>query len=92
MGFLKVKRLQCSSEKNKLGDIFLKPKQVAYLDFLYHGRDVVAVLPTGFGKSLIYQVLPFLFPVKDKSNIVIVVKPHNIFISLVVNLFLCQFL
>ena len=39
------------------------------------GYDVIAVLPTGFGKSLIYQLLPFIIPVKSKSNIVIVVSP-----------------
>ena len=38
-------------------------------------RDVVSVLPTGFGKSLIFQLLPFVFPTIDKRNIVIVVCP-----------------
>lgn len=70
------KRLQFSLEKNNFKRS-LKPKQIACMDFLYRGLDVIAVLPTGFGKSLIYQVLPYLIPVKEKSNIVIVVAPLN---------------
>ena len=34
----------------------LKPEQKEALEFLLSGRDVLAILPTGFGKSLIYQV------------------------------------
>ena len=47
-------------------------------------KDVLAVLPTGFGKSLIYQVLPAIFdfiqcgcePTKEES-VIIVVSPLN---------------
>jgi len=43
-------------------------------------KDVLAVLPTGFGKSLIYQVLPAIFdfiqcgcePTKEESVIIVV--------------------
>ena len=41
---------------------------------LLHGK-VVAVLPTGYGKSLIFQILPFFLPPKCSRNIVIVVCP-----------------
>ena len=34
----------------------LKPEQKEALEFLLSGRDVLAILPTGFGTSLIYQV------------------------------------
>ena len=71
------KRLQSALEKNNLNGFTLRPKQVICLDYLYRGIDVVAVLPTGFGKSLIYQVLPFLMPLKEQNNIVIVVAPLN---------------
>ena len=45
-------------------------------------RDVLTVLPTGFGKSLCYQALPGIFDFiesegKQKDSIVIVVSPLN---------------
>ena len=36
----------------------LKPEQAKVLDFLIEKENVLAVLPTGFGKSLLYAVLP----------------------------------
>ena len=36
----------------------LKAKQVKCLEALYFGKDVVAVLPTGYGKSMIFHLLP----------------------------------
>ena len=44
----------------------LRPKQVVSLEKLFLGRDVLAVLPTGYGKSLIYHVLPALFHWKKR--------------------------
>ena len=46
-------------------------------EYLLKGKDVFAVLPTGFGKSLLFQLLPDIFPVKADKNIVIVVGPLN---------------
>ena len=54
-----------------------KPLQVKCFEYLLKGQDVVAVLPTGFGKSLLFQVLPDFLPVKADKNIVIVVCPLN---------------
>ena len=39
----------------RLGGLVLKEKQEEALKNLLDGKDVFAVLPTGFGKSLIYQ-------------------------------------
>ncbi|XP_057313372.1 uncharacterized protein LOC130654739 [Hydractinia symbiolongicarpus] len=39
------------------------------------GHHVIAVLPTGFGKSLIYQLLPDFVPERKAGNIVLVVSP-----------------
>lgn len=41
------------------------------------GRDVFINLPTGFGKSLIYQALPLVFDLTSKQpgHIVVVVSP-----------------
>lgn len=69
--------LENALEKNKLQNIYLKPKQVVCLKYIFEGLDVIAILPTGFGKSLIYQLLPWMLPVKEKNNIVIVAAPLN---------------
>ena len=39
-------------------NIILKAKQVYCLERFYLKKDLLAVLPTGYGKSLVYQVLP----------------------------------
>jgi superfamily II DNA or RNA helicase len=38
--------------------IKLKEEQKEAVHQVVNGRDVIAVLPTGFGKSLIYHLLP----------------------------------
>jgi len=38
-----------------LGGLVLKREQKEAVSRLLEGKDVLAVLPTGFGKSLIYQ-------------------------------------
>ena len=37
-------------------EIIVKPEQETAVSELVHGRDVMAVLPTGFGKSMIFTV------------------------------------
>ena len=39
----------------------LKPKQVEALQSFTSGHDVFVALPTGYGKSVIYAILPRLF-------------------------------
>lgn len=39
----------------------LKPKQVQAVEAFVNGHDVFVSLPTGYGKSLIYAVLPGTF-------------------------------
>ena len=46
-------------------------------EYLLNGSDVIAVLPTGFGKSLLFQLLPNFLPLKADKNVVIVVCPLN---------------
>ena len=43
-----------------------KPKQVICLENVYFEKDVICVLPTGYGKSLIFQLLPMLLFAKFK--------------------------
>ena len=56
-----------------------KPCKVLCLEHLLSGQDVFAVFPTGYGKSILFQVLPDLFPQKvpGKYNIVLVICPLN---------------
>ncbi len=42
-------------------ELVLKSKQVDVLKALYQGKDCFVWFPTGYGKSLCYQLLPFLF-------------------------------
>ena len=43
----------------RLGYMSLKPEQLSAIDAILRGRDTIVSVPTGFGKSLVYQVLPF---------------------------------
>ena len=69
----------------KKEDLVLKPEQSAALEFVFKGKDVFIWFPTGFGKSICYQALPFMFdhklgrnnmpsPMADRS-VVLVVSP-----------------
>lgn len=64
-------------------EIILKPKQLESLSNIYDGKDCIVNLPTGFGKSLIFHLLPCLFRNKlclkeSDSAVVIVVCPLNV--------------
>ena len=45
--------------------IILKVKQVICLESLFLKKDLVAVLPTRYGKSLFFQVLPRMLSKRD---------------------------
>ena len=75
-------------------NINLKPKQVKSLETIYLGRNTIGVLPTGYGKSIIFYLLPRLFFDKINSKsaqsvssssslnpVVVVVSPLNSLIS-----------
>ena len=47
-------------------EIVLKPKQVRCLKCIYLQTDVMCVLPTGYGKSLIFHLLPMMMFAKFK--------------------------
>lgn len=68
---------QCAaSVAAKLGYQTLKEKQEDILVQFMHGQDVFGVLPTGYGKSLCFACLPWMFDkLKEPSSIVIVVSP-----------------
>ena len=71
-------------------NINIKPKHVKCLEAVYRGKDIVGVLPTGYGKSIIFHLLPGLFLAKVSSRateqlpshpVIIVVLPLNALIS-----------
>jgi len=45
----------------EIGIDCLKPKQLEAIEAFVSGRDVFVPLPTGYGKSVIYAILPLLF-------------------------------
>ena len=64
---------------------FFLPKQVICLEKIFANLEVLAVLPTGYGKSLIFCLLPALMfakkngvkcPFTKISSIIIVVSPY----------------
>ena len=62
----------------KFGHFSIKSEQLQVVSSILNGRDVFAVLPTGYGKSFCYSCLPYMFdtiaPIETPS-IVIVVAP-----------------
>ena len=51
----------------------------AIIQFVEKQRDVFINLPTGFGKSLIYQVLPLVFDaMHGEGHIVVVLSPSSL--------------
>jgi len=67
----------------KQRSVKLKPEQESAIKATYEGSDVFLWLPTGYGKSICYQVLPFLFDCKlnrtnslpKQQSMVLVVSP-----------------
>jgi len=55
----------------------LKPEQIEALESLLAGDDVLAILPTGFGKSLIYQVFCLAKHSSNSNASVLVISPLN---------------
>ncbi|ROL28095.1 ATP-dependent DNA helicase Q-like 3 [Anabarilius grahami] len=57
--------------------LILKEEQRTAIKAFVDGKDVFAVLPTGFGKSLIYQLAPMVAKKmgRNENPVVIVVSP-----------------
>lgn len=56
-----------------------KEEQVSCLWAVWQQKDLLAILPTGFGKSLIFQAVPFLLSHRDRTApcTTIVITPIN---------------
>ena len=60
-------------------NIILKPKQVVCLETIYMGKDLICILPTGYGKSLIFHLIPCLmFARNNKEDVIVRWKSHGI--------------
>ncbi len=68
---------------------YLKPKQIDSLDALVlKKQDVIAVLPTGYGKSLIFDLIPFVcisfidnVKTTDDEPLILVISPLDAIIN-----------
>lgn len=66
----------------KMSHLCLKQEQKLSIHAMYERKDVFVFLPTGYGKSICFQVLPFLFDYTldlvgagEKRSSVLVVSP-----------------
>ena len=67
----------CVVVASSLGYPTLSEQQLRVLLSYIRGNDVFAVLPTGYGKSLCYAVLPMVFDrlLGAKDSVVVVITP-----------------
>ena len=61
----------------KLGYSSLKTEQLEIVMAVLRGRDVFGILPTGYGKTLCFACLPFIFEqiLEGEASIVLIVTP-----------------
>ena len=77
-------RLMACSAALSLGISQLKAEQRKAIDAFVSGKDVFVYLPTGFGKTVCYIVLPVVFDTLRKvtgESIVVVVSPLKILMA-----------
>ncbi|XP_065933778.1 uncharacterized protein [Magallana gigas] len=73
---LQLLNLHCGTDIN-----YLKPKQVVTIKQALK-NDCISVLPTGYGKSLIFEILPFVdFSFYDRQCLVLLICPLNVIIE-----------
>lgn len=56
--------------KNKFGHTAFKPYQYQIINNILNGKDVLAIMPTGYGKSLCFQLPPLM-----TDEVAIVISP-----------------
>ena len=81
-------------ELNETGMVFsLKKEQESAMSHIFNGKDVMAILPTGFAKSLIFQLFVTMCGVRSKrqggicfSGIIVISPLQGIIQSIIVRL------
>ena len=68
--------LLCVNQQN----LVLKAKHEEALFHLYNGRDVFAWFPTGYGKSIFFQLVPFLLDFKLNHTTVPQVERNEVLV------------
>ena len=63
---------------DQLGGLVLKEEQKLAVEALFSGKDVMAILPTGFRKFIIYQSFVIAKNVANTASIVVVVPLRSI--------------
>lgn len=72
-----LSQVEFALSKGNFPSLNFKPLQLKCLEYVFKGQDIIGILPTGFGKSILFHLLPHFIPVKKRKNIVIVVCPLN---------------
>ena len=78
MAFIKVfRKLQEAISASNFPTIYFKPKQIQVFETILDYFDVIAILPTGYGKSCLCQLLAVFLQQSNEQGIVIVLSPLN---------------
>ena len=62
------KALYFALEQTNVGDFCFRPKQIEILLNVWRGNNVVGLLPTGYGKSLVFYLIPDLMFYKSRAR------------------------
>ena len=72
MAYIKVfRKLQDAISATNFPIIYFKPKQIQVFESILNHFDVIAVLPTGYEKTCLFQLLPRFLQQLNEQGIVI---------------------
>ena len=71
-----LSRLGSAGNRFSFPPLCLRPLQVKCLEYLLKSKDFVAVLPNGFVKSLLFQLLWDFLPVKAPQHLNVALYAH----------------
>ena len=78
MAYIKAfRKLQDTISATNFPTIYFKPKQIQLFDSILDHFDVIAVLPTGYEKSCLFQLSLGFLQQSNEQGIVIVLSPLN---------------